>query len=157
MTAVVLSAGLTVTGCVGLADPPSPRTTEVASTAGSTASAAAPTSAPEPRLVTDGTAADNLPVFASVIDAVWMSGTPLQGHAYIDALAAEGFAKADMERTADLSTVGEPAESIQFSVRWAGECLVGQVGPGFDAPVSIVAPLLDEDTCLVGATVPIER
>lgn len=105
----------------------------------------------------DGTAAENLPVFASVVDAVWTSETPLQGSAYIDALATEGFAIADMERTADLSTVGEPAESIQFSVRWADECLIGQVGPGFEAPVTIVAPLLAEETCLVGATVPVER
>lgn len=153
----MLSAGLTLAGCVGAVDAPSPLPTDAAPTAAPTSSPGGQTASPVPRLVPDGTAAENLPMFASVVDAVWTSETPLQGSAYIDALATEGFAIADMERTADLSTVGEPAESIQFSVRWADECLIGQVGPGFEAPVTIVAPLLAEGTCLVGATVPVER
>ena len=40
------------------------------------------------------------------------------GRAYIDALVAAGFDKAAMQVTPDQTTVGNPAESIQFSVRW---------------------------------------
>ena len=60
-----------------------------------------------------------------------------------------------MQVTYDESTVGNPAESIQFSVRWGDECLVGQVGPATGAPVTVVVAALAEGTCLVGETRPI--
>lgn len=61
-----------------------------------------------------------------------------------------------MELTPDVSTVGNPAESIQFSVRMTDGCLLGQVGPATGEPVTIVAPILAEGTCLVGETVPVD-
>ena len=70
--------------------------------------------------------------------------------------AAAGFDKAAMQVTRDTSTVGNPAESIQFSVRWGDECLVGQVGPATGDPVTVVVPGLAEGTCLVGETRPID-
>ena len=60
---------------------------------------------------------------------MWASPDNVSGRAYIDALVAAGFDKAAMQVTQDQTTVGNPAESIQFSVRWGEECLVGQVGP----------------------------
>ena len=107
-------------------------------------------------LVPDGTAADNLPLFAAVTETVWASGDRAAGRAYVDALVAAGFDKSAMQVTNDQSTVGNPVESIQFSVRWGEECLVGQVGPSTGDPVSIVAPVLAEGTCLVGHTRPID-
>ncbi|MBU4466432.1 MAG: hypothetical protein KKH75_11365, partial [Actinobacteria bacterium] len=64
------------------------------------------------------------------------------GRAYVDALVAAGFDKTAMQVTNDTSTVGDPAESIQFSVRWGSECLVGQVGPTIGTPVTAVLPVL---------------
>ena len=110
----------------------------------------------DPVLVPDGTAADNLPVFAEVTASVWASGDRAAGRAYIDALVAAGFDKSAMQVTNDESTVGNPAESIQFSVRWGDECLIGQVGPATGDPVTVVVPVLAEGTCLVGQTRPID-
>lgn len=107
----------------------------------------------EPTLVADGSAADNLPVFAAVTAQVWASAENVRGRAYVDALVAAGFDKAAMQVTADESTVGRPAESILFSVRWGEtECLIGQVGPSTGEPVTVVADQLAEGRCLVGAT-----
>ena len=107
-------------------------------------------------LIPGGTAEDNLPLFAAVTGAVWASPDAVSGRAYVDALVAAGFDKAAMQVTQDKTTVGNPAESLQFSVRWRDECLIGQVGPATGAPVTVVAPALAEGTCLVGQTRPID-
>jgi len=104
-------------------------------------------------LVPDGSAADNLPVFVFVTESVWASPDNASGRAYIDALVAAGFDKAAMQVTNDRSTVGNPAESLQFSIQWGGEeCLVGQVGPATGTPVAVVVPALAEGGCLIGQT-----
>ncbi|GAA3626580.1 hypothetical protein GCM10022200_06180 [Microbacterium awajiense] len=156
LTVVALAAVSSLTGCVG-DGALTPTTADASPTVVSSASPGAPSAPPVVVLMPEGSAADNLPVFAAAVDTVWDSDARLRGGAYVEALVAAGFRRVDMERTADLSTVGAPAESIQFSVQWAGECLIGQVGPGFEAPVTIVAPLLDEGRCLIGATVEIEQ
>lgn len=119
-----------------------------------TASAGEGATVPEsPRLVPDGTAEDNLPVFTAIAEEVWATAERGAGRAYIDALVGAGFDKAAMQVTQDLSTVGNPAESIQFSVRWGeSECLVGQVGPSTGQVVTAVMPQLAEGRCLVGVT-----
>lgn len=103
-------------------------------------------------LLPEGTAEENLPLFASIVESVAATDARYQGRAYIDALAAAGFDKGDMQVTNDLTTVGNPADSIQFSVRWAGECLVGQMGPSTPTPTALVLPLLAGDLCLIGQT-----
>ncbi|WP_243225495.1 hypothetical protein [Microbacterium sp. CIAB417] len=118
------------------------------------------TATPEPAgpvLVPEGTAADNLPLFTAVTEQVWASEQRVQGRAYIDALVAAGFDKAAMQVTADETTVGNPVESLLFSVRWGEtECLVGQVGPSTGDPVTTVTDQLAEGRCLIGATRPID-
>lgn len=120
-------------------------------------SSGAPTAAPEPEptLVPDGSAADNLPLFTRVVAAVWGSDQRGAGRAYVDALVAAGFDKAAMQVTRDVSTVGNAAESIQFSVRWGEECLIGQVGPETGDPVTSVEAAID-GVCLIGNTRPID-
>lgn len=137
-------------GAIGLAG----CTTAPAVVPSSSAPAATPaTPAPTgPVLVPDGSASDNLPLFTEVMEAVAATDARAQGRAYIDALVAAGFPKAAMEVTNDQTTVGNPADSIQFSVRWAGECLVGQVGPSVPTPTAMVLPLVPGDTCLIGQT-----
>lgn len=155
--AAVLLAGA-LTACTPVApntSTPSP-TVSGGATGVQPTSEPTPTVAPAPTLVPDGTAADNLPLFAAVTAAVWTSGDQASGRAYVDALTAAGFDKAAMQVTNDLTTVGNRAESIQFSVRWGEECLVGQVGPATGNPVTVVVPVLAEGTCLVGDTRPID-
>jgi hypothetical protein len=111
------------------------------------------TEAAAPALLPEGTADDNLPFFRSVAESVWATEQRGEGRAYIDALVVAGFARADMQVTQDQTTVGNPVESLQFSVRWGEEsCLVGQVGPSTGQVVAAVMPQLAEGRCLVGAT-----
>ena len=151
---------LLLAGCTPTepADPATVSTGTVAPDAGATAepSDAAPAAPEQPAapaaFVPDGNAAANLPIFTQTVAAVWASDAKDQGRAYIDALVAVGFDKAAMQVTADRTTIGDPAESIQFSVVFAGECLVGQVGPATGEPHAVVAPVLSTGACLVGGT-----
>lgn len=137
--------------------PPGTAPAEPAATPSADDTGPAPTAEPAAGLVPDGTAADNLPLFTRVTEAVWRSSRRAQGRAYIDALVDAGFDKAAMQVTPDRSTVGNPAESMQFSVLWRGECLVGQVGPDIGEAVTRVLPALQDGTvCLVGETRPID-
>lgn len=122
-----------------------------------TRGASAPaTAAAAPQLVAGGTADDNLPLFRAVTQRVWGSEQRDSGRAYLDALAAAGFDRGAMQVTEDRTTVDNPAESIQFSVRWGDtSCLVGQVGPSTGDPVTAVLPQLDGGACLVGKTAPV--
>ncbi|WP_261164081.1 DUF6993 domain-containing protein [Microbacterium sp. Marseille-Q6965] len=146
-------------GALGLAAcAPEPK---AASTATATPAPAVPaptaSAAAEPVVIPDGTATDNLPVFASVVAQVWASERRAEGRAYVDALVAAGFDKGAMQVTRDLSTVGNPSESILFSVRWGTECLIGQVGPETGEPVATVQPALGaRQACLLGDTRPID-
>lgn len=106
-----------------------------------------------PTYVPDGTAEDNLPLFTAIVGQVWASDQRASGRAYIDALIGAGFDRSAMQVTQDATTVGNPVESLQFSVRWGEEqCLVGQVGPSTGDPVTVVLPQLAEGRCLVGTT-----
>ncbi|MGV9768212.1 DUF6993 domain-containing protein [Microbacterium sp. NPDC003461] len=154
LAAVVLVSGaLTLAAC---APEPEPAPTATTSPAPGTAAPTAPPEA-DPVLVLDGSAEDNLPLFARIVDEVWQSERRAEGRAYIDALAAAGFDTSAMQVTRDESTVGNPAESILFSVRWGDECLVGQVGPETGEPVASVQEALGADrVCLLGETRPID-
>lgn len=109
-----------------------------------------------PVLHPDGTAEENLPLFTAVTEEVWASKDKAKGRAYIDALVAAGFDKSAMQVTKDKSTIGNPAESLQFSVLWGDECLIGQVGPATGDPVTVVMPRIEGGTCLIGETRPID-
>lgn len=110
----------------------------------------------DPTLRPEGSAADNLPVFVSVMESVASSPDAVAGRAYVDALVAAGFDKAAMQVTADRTSVDDPVDSLQFSVLWQGECLVGQVGPSTPAPTALVMPELPSGGCLIGLTRPID-
>lgn len=150
LAAILLSGIAVVAGC---APDPEPTPTTAAPVPTQTAT---PTAAPEPTLVPDGTATDNLPLFRGVVEQVWASDRRAEGRAYVDALVGAGFDKAAMQVTEDQSTVGNPAESILVSVRWGEECLIGQVGPETGEPVAAVERVVGEGMCLIGNTRPID-
>ena len=158
-TAIIgASAALLVVGLPGCAGAPPvvPSSSSSSGAATSAPDAPEPSVPAAPALVPDGTAAQNLPFFASIIDVVWASEERGSGRAYVDALVANGFDKARMQVTEDLSTVGNAAESMQVSVVWAGECLVGQFGSATGEPNSTTQALLPGDVCLLGSTRPID-
>lgn len=109
-----------------------------------------------PQLIPDGLAEDNLPLFTTVMQQVAATPENAAGRAYIDALVAAGFDRGAMQVTADRTTVDNPVDSLQFSVQWGQECLVGQVGPSTPAPTALVLPELPSGGCLVGKTRPID-
>lgn len=122
-----------------------------------TTASASPTATPTaPALVRGGTAQENLPFFRQIVEGVWAGPEQVTGRAYIDALVAAGFDKTAMQLTPDTSAVGNPAESIEFSVLSGEACLIGQVGPAIGTAVTIVAPALADGGCLLGATRPID-
>lgn len=153
-----VAAGLLVGCTTGATAPPTSTATSQATV--SPPPSAAPTTAVPPSapgLQPSATALDNLPYFRGVADVVWASADSASGRAYVDALVAAGFDKAAMQVTSDTTTLGDPAESIQFAVLWSdGQCLVGQVGPATGALVTAVLPAVGDGTCLIGRTSPID-
>lgn len=141
-------AGLVLTACTSPdpgQDPDAGQTAGPEPTASSTPD--------DPVFHVDGTAEDNLPIFTAVVEQVGASPENASGRAYIDALVAVGFDRAGMQVTQDTTTVGNPAESLQFSVRWGDDlCLIGQVGPSTGAPVTAIMDQLAEGRCLIGNT-----
>lgn len=103
-----------------------------------------------------GTAEENLPFFALVTQQVWSGPERMSGRAYVDALVAAGFDKSRMQVTRDQTAIGNAADSIQFSVAWDEQCLVGQAGAAFPEPVTVVLPILEGGACLIGDTRPID-
>ena len=142
---------LLLTGCVP------PGTSAGKTPSPSSAASTAPEAAAPPALHPDGTAEENLPFFRSVVQQVWAGEQRGSSRAYVDALVGAGFNRADMQVTKDVSTVDNPAESMQVSVRWgAAQCLIGQVGPSTGEPVATVMSQLAGGRCLIGETLPID-
>lgn len=144
---LVASVALALAGCAGPeAVEPEPGGTGSASTASPAPTAGASTS------LTPAAAAE-FARFDEVNLAVIAADASAPGLAFVDALAEAGFDRAAMELTSDTTTLGEPADSIQFAVRIGDRCLIGQYGPGAGGYRSAQRPGLGTGGCLVGATV----
>jgi hypothetical protein len=140
-----------VTGCTsGDPQPTAPETARPTPSAPGTAAPTAPDFRPEL------SATENLPYFDWVNGGVVAANASAGGRDFIDALVAAGFDKAQMQVTADRTSVDLQADSVQFSVLFQGECLIGQYGPKSDGYHGAVRPPLGTGTCLVGQTRPID-
>lgn len=160
ITAVLAFAGAAlIVGVAGCSAAPPPLTSTVPSV---TTAPTAPTGTPPtaesaaPTLRPDLPASENLPFFDAVNLGVVAANDSAGGRDFIDALAAAGFDKSNMEVTADRTTVDLQADSVQFAVLFGGECLVGQYGPASGGYHSAVRPALGTGGCLVGETRPID-
>jgi len=114
-----------------------------------------PTETPTPTAVAgalnpEGTAADNKAFFDSTNQALIAANPAAGGVDFTSNLRTNGFDIAAMQVTPDITTVGVAADSIQFSVRWGADCLIGQYGHG--VYTSSVMPALGTGSCLVGQT-----
>ncbi|WP_240607398.1 DUF6993 domain-containing protein [Cryobacterium aureum] len=145
----VLLLGVSLTACTGAPAEPATSGTVPTSSAAPQPSA---TPAPDPALLPEGTASENLVYFNYLAAAVTKANPTADGRAYIDALVAGGFDRTAMEVSFDRTQADLAADSIQFSVRFNGECLIGQIGPASDGFHSVVAPILSTGLCLVGST-----
>ena len=144
-------AGLTLAGVLALAGCGPTTPTPVPTQTGASATPGPTSTAPAvPELVEGGTAEENKPYFDKVNQAFFATNGKGTGQLIIDNLVDAGFRKQDMEVTADRTAIDLEADSIVFSVRVGGECLIGDLRVSFYA--STVAPLLGTGSCLVGAT-----
>jgi hypothetical protein len=117
--------------------------------------ASATATAPASALLPDGSAEDNKAFFDDV-NARTAANAEAGGRDFVDALVAAGFDKGAMELTKDTTTLGDRAESVQFSVRWQDSCLIGQFGPSVGGYHSTIQPVLGTGLCLIGDTRPID-
>jgi hypothetical protein len=154
-TCTALTVVVALTGCTGAtpAATVTPSPTATHSTSQPTATATPTPSVPQ--LLPHASATANLPYFNYVNEKVLAANPSAVGADFINALVAAGFLKADMQVTADRTTINLPAGSIQFSVRFRGECLIGQNGAGSGGYTSEVSGMLSTGNCLVGQTVPL--
>jgi len=151
----VVSAAILValTGCTTAEPDPAP--TVSASTQPSTPSPTpTPTPTADPLLIEGGTAGQNRPYVEFVISNALQADPQPSSLAIVDALVAAGFDKAAMQVTADTTRVGDPADSILFSVLIDGQCLLGQVAQG--AVTTELANVLGTGRCLVGRTLSLD-
>ena len=157
-TATLAMAGVAiiigVAGCMTPTPDPTPAPTTPTTTAPPASASPEPSTAPALR--PELSASENLAFFDSVGLGVIAANPEAGGRDFIDALVAAGFDKAQMQVTADRTTVDLQADSVQFSVLFQSECLVGQYGPKSGGYHSAVRPVLATGTCLVGLTRPID-
>jgi len=144
-SAIVLAA---LAGCIGGAPMPVP-------TYGPTA-----TGSPSPKptatpVIRPGQDAEANKPFFDMLNAAYFAQRGIgTGEEIINNLVANGFTKADMEVTPDVTALGIAVDSIVFSVKIKEECLIGQTsGQGY---TGVIAPVLGTGKCLIGLTRPID-
>ncbi|HYI32072.1 MAG TPA: hypothetical protein VEX88_01270 [Glaciibacter sp.] len=146
--AALVGVGVLLVGCDAN---PAARPSTAAPSSTTEPSAPAATPQPAPTFKADLAASENQDYFDWVAVGVLATDRNAGGRAFIDALTAGGFDRSQMELTFDRTAVDLEADSIQFSVRVHGECVIGQAGPG-DSFSSIITAPLGTGTCLVGST-----
>jgi hypothetical protein len=154
--AAVLCALLLVATLAGCSASPAPRAEPSATKSADAgeSTGGAPAATPTPGMVAGGSATANKDYFDRVSTTLFASAASADGKTIIDTLVAAGFDKASMQVTPDTTSNGGAVDSILFSVKLGGQCLLGQRGPaGF---TSAVQPALPDGSCLVGKTRPID-
>jgi hypothetical protein len=148
LVALAAAATIALAGCTPNEPMPTPTTTK--------SSTATPTPTPTPELTLDptGTAEENLPFWKHLVEKMQATYQMVDGAIMIQSLVDNGFNKADMELTPNETAIGERADSVIFSVRFDGQCFVGQIFP--DRWNATLQPLLGTGKCLVGNTRPID-
>lgn len=143
--ALAISSAALLAGCTGYAPEPVP----APSTTKPTDPSPSATPEPDPTLDPAGTAEDNLPYFDHV-NLAFLEGGNSGGRPIIDNLVAAGFDRGAMQVTPDKTAIGGDVDSLQFSVQFDSECLIGQADA--DGYTSVVGPALASGGCLVGTT-----
>jgi hypothetical protein len=137
LAALLLALAIPLVACTASPDP-APTTPPTA------------TSTDAPPFTADSTTAEAAAHFDEVNAATVAANARPGGRALVDALVAAGFDKTTMQVTADTTSIGREADSVQVSVLWGQDCLIGQVsGAGYS---SQTAPVLGTGACLVGST-----
>ena len=159
--ALIIAVVGALSACTPAAPIPSPSTTmPTASPAPTSTPPETPTPTPTapavPELQPGLSAGENLDYFDLVNTAVVAANAAPGGRDFVDALVAGGFDKSAMQVTPDRTAIDLQADSIQWSVLFNGECLIGQYGPASGGYHSEVAAPSGQGACLLGETRPID-
>lgn len=106
-----------------------------------------------PELHPDGTAAQNEQYFGAVVDQYFQAARVGTSQLLVDTLVAAGFDRSSIEVTYEYTAIGLAADSIEVSVRFGDECLIGSIRQDWYNVVRM--PLLAKGTCLIGGTYPV--
>ena len=149
--AAIATILIAVGGCTAVT--PEPLATRTAATA---TPAPTPTATPtaDPTLVEGGTAGQNRPYLEFVITRELLNTPQPSSLFLVDTLVAAGFDRVALQVTEDTTRVGDPADSILFSVLINEQCLLGQVAQG--AVTTELADVLGTGRCLVGRTLSLD-
>jgi len=131
-----------LTGCTGT---PGPATTTAGRATLAPGEEVTPTAAPEYR--PEGTAAQNLQYFTAVVDGI-QAGTPwgYSSQSVVDTLTSAGFDPGAIEITDSTTPKGNPAVSIETSVRIGDDCLVATLRA--ERATTDLVPVLPTGRCL---------
>ncbi|KQX07138.1 hypothetical protein ASC59_04880 [Leifsonia sp. Root1293] len=149
------AASIALSACTTTGSTATPTPTRAPTTAAPAPSSTA-TAPAVPQLAPGLSAGENLDYFDQVNNAVIVANAAAGGREFIDALVAGGFDKAAMQVTPDRTAVDLQADSIQWSVLFNGECLIGQYGPASGGYHSQVVAPSGQGACLLGETRPID-
>ena len=146
---ITLAAVIGLSGCSAPLE--TPTVVAPSGTATSAASSATPTAATPTGTASPAALARAFARFDATNRRTAKAASTPGGRAFVDALVAAGFAKADMQVTKDRTSIGLPVPSVQFSVLWRGHCLIGQNGPRSGGYRSVTAEPVN-GRCLIGTT-----
>lgn len=150
--AVVVISGFALASCTVLPSAPTPAPDASESAPEQPQQVAAPEFFPE------GSATENEPYFEATLLKFSSSEEVVRGEPIVDALAAAGFQKTQMQVSFDQSRTGLIADSILVSVLIGTDCLIGQVVTQDRSVTTTLAPALTDaqNICLIGNTRPID-
>lgn len=104
--------------------------------------------------VPEGSAEENLPFFAQLLDDYAAGDQPIQGQPIVDAVVDGGFDKGNMQVSFDNSKTNLVADSIYVAVRIEDACLLGQLVTEDREVAAQLAPAVgpEQNICLIGNT-----
>lgn len=108
-----------------------------------------------PERSAQGSARENQPHIDFLITGALAGSTSrVEGRSLVELLVGEGYARDDMQLTADASRIELPADSVSLSVRIEDDCVIAQWGADWYS--SSVEPTLAGGLCLLGETVSLD-
>lgn len=153
MNTRMLSAGLAMACVLTLSACAAPAPSgDISSTSSASATATKKPSKP-PIFLPDAVAKANLYYFSWTIEQALAADPAADSFAIAQKVAEAGFDPAAIQFTFSRTAAGLAADSVDVSVNFAGECLVGQFGPAISGVHAVVLPVLASGGCLLGTEV----
>jgi hypothetical protein len=109
--------------------------------------------APPAVFVPDGSAAQNLPFFVSIVEQATAADPNVSSYDVAVLQSQSGFDPASIQFTYSRTAAGLASDSSSVAVLFAGECIIAQYGPVISGVHGVVLPALAQGGCLIGSQV----